>query len=66
MSRYQVVPFAISANFGCINLSAKVYAGEMAMFRLVFSAKDPVKSDKLALVEGKTLNLMLFILIFRW
>ena len=27
MSRYQVVPFAISANFGC-NLSAKVYAGE--------------------------------------
>ena len=27
MSRYQVVQFAISANFGC-NLSAKVYAGE--------------------------------------
>ena len=27
MARYQVVPFAISANFGC-NLSAKVYAGE--------------------------------------
>ena len=27
MSRYQVVPFAISANFGC-NLFAKVYAGE--------------------------------------
>ena len=27
MSRYQVAPFAISANFGC-NLSAKVYAGE--------------------------------------
>ena len=27
MSRYQVVPFAISANFRC-NLSAKVYAGE--------------------------------------
>ena len=27
MSRYQVVPFAISANVGC-NLSAKVYAGE--------------------------------------
>ena len=27
MSRYQVVPFAISANFGG-NLSAKVYAGE--------------------------------------
>ena len=27
MSRYQVAPFAISANFGC-NLSAKVYASE--------------------------------------
>ena len=27
MSRYRVVPFAISANFGC-NVSAKVYAGE--------------------------------------
>ena len=27
MSRYQVVPFAISENFGC-NISAKVYAGE--------------------------------------
>ena len=27
MSQYQVVPFEISANFGC-NLSAKVYAGE--------------------------------------
>ena len=27
MSRYQVVPFAISTNFGC-NRSAKVYAGE--------------------------------------
>ena len=27
MSRYQVVPFVISANFGC-NLSAKVYEGE--------------------------------------
>ena len=27
MSRYQVVPFAISGNFGC-NLFAKVYAGE--------------------------------------
>ena len=27
MSRYEVLPFVISANFGC-NLSAKVYAGE--------------------------------------
>ena len=61
MSRYQVVPFAISANFGC-NFSAKVYAGEntykMAIFWLFFSAKNPLKSDKLALIEGKILNLM--------
>ena len=28
----------------------------MANFCLVFSAKDPVKSDKLALIEGKILN----------
>ena len=30
----------------------------MAIFWLAFSAKKPVKSDKLALIEGKTLNLM--------
>ena len=30
----------------------------MAIFWLVFSAKNPVKSDKLALIEGKILNLM--------
>ena len=29
---------------------------KMASFCLVFSAKDPVKSDKLALIEGKILN----------
>ena len=61
MLRYQVVPFVISENFG-YNLSAKVYAGEnptkIAIFWLVFSAKNPVKSDKLALIEGKILNLM--------
>ena len=61
MSQYQVVPFTISANFGC-NLSAKVYAGENPYkngdFWLVFSAKNPVKSDKLELIEGKILNLM--------
>ena len=28
----------------------------MASFCLVFSAKNPVKSDKLALIEGKILN----------
>ena len=63
MSRYQVVPFAISANFGC-NLSTKVYASENpcknAIFWLVFSAKNLVKSDKLALIEGKILNLTFF------
>ena len=30
----------------------------MAIFWLVFSAKIPVKSGKLALIEGKILNLM--------
>ena len=37
---------------------------KMAIFWLVFSAKNPVKSDKLALIEGKILNLM-FLDIFR-
>ena len=32
---------------------------KMAIFWLVFSAKNPVKSDKQALIEGKILNLML-------
>ena len=31
---------------------------KMAIFWLVFSVKNPVKSDKLALIEGKVLNLM--------
>ena len=30
----------------------------MAIFWLVLSAKDPVKADKLALIEGEILNLM--------
>ena len=30
----------------------------MAIFWLVFSVKNPVKSDQLALIEGKVLNLM--------
>ena len=37
----------------------KIHA-KMAIFWLVFSAKNPVKSDKLALIEGKILNLMFF------
>ena len=31
---------------------------KMAIFWLVFSAKNPLKSDKLALIEGKILNLV--------
>ena len=31
---------------------------KMAIFWLFFSAKNPLKSDKLALIEGKILNLM--------
>ena len=58
MSRFQVVPFAISANFG-FNFSVKVYASENPYkngeFCLVFSEKNSVKSDKLALIEGKVL-----------
>ena len=38
---------------------AKIHA-KMAIFWLVFSAKNPEKSDKLALIEGKILNLMFF------
>ena len=30
----------------------------MAIFWLVFSVKNPVKSDKLVLIDGKVLNLM--------
>ena len=33
---------------------------KMAIFWLVFSAKNQVKSDKLALIEGRILNLMFF------
>ena len=62
MARFQVVPFAISANFG-FNLSVKIYARENpyknAEFLVCFQhKKKTVKSDKLALIEGKFLNLM--------
>ena len=36
---------------------------KMAIFWLFFSAKNPLKSDKLALIEGKILNLMFFDII---
>ena len=54
MARFQVVPFAISANFG-FNLSVKIYARENPYKN---AEKKTVKSDKLALIEGKFLNLM--------
>ena len=63
-----ILKAAISANFGC-NLSPNVYASslaqvkihaKMAIFQLVFSTKNPVKSDKLALIYGKILNLVFF------
>ena len=58
MSRFQMVPFAISANFG-FNFSVIVYAGENpyrnGQFLVGFY---PMKSDKLALIEDKILNLM--------
>ena len=62
LSPYQVVPFAIFTNIG-FNLSVKVCARENPYknceFWLIFSVKNPVKSDKLALIiEGKILNLM--------
>ena len=62
MSRFQVVSFAISSKFG-FSISAKVYAREntqMANFCLLFFflRENPMKSDKLALIEFKILNLM--------
>ena len=38
-------------------MQVKIHA-KMTIFWLAFSAKNPVKSDKLALIEGKILNLM--------
>ena len=56
-----MVLFAISAFLVAIfsrkSTQAKIHT-KMAIFWLVFSAKNPVKSDKLALIEGKILNLM--------
>ena len=64
MSRFQVVSFAISSKFG-FNISAKVYArenpytdGEFLFFLFFFLRENPMKSDKLALIEFKILNLM--------
>ena len=61
MARFHVVPFAISANFG-FNLSVKIYAPENpyknAKFLVGLQRKKTVKSDKLAIIKGKILNLM--------
>ena len=63
MSRYQVVWYCSRfLQTLVVIFPAKVYAGEnpckMAIFWLVFRAKNPVKSDKLALIEGEILNLI--------
>ena len=60
MSRFQVVPFAISLVliFPWKSTQVKIHS-KMASACLVFSAKNPVKSDKLALIEGKVLNEMI-------
>ena len=62
MSRYQVVYRSrflqtLVAIFRRKSTQVKIHT-KMAIFWLVFSAKNPVKSVKLALIEGKILNLM--------
>ena len=60
MSRFQEVPFAISLVliFPWKSTLVKIHL-KMASAWLVFSAKNPVKSDNLALIEGKVLNEMI-------
>ena len=60
MSRFQEVPFAISLVliFPWKSTQVKIHS-KLAIACLVFSAKNPVKSDKLALIEGKVLNEMI-------
>ena len=65
MSRYQVDWYCsrflqtLVVIFPRKSTQVKIHT-KMAIFWLVFSAKNPVKSDKLALIEGKILNLMFF------
>ena len=65
MSRYQVDWYCsrflqtLVVIFPRKSTQVKIHA-KMAIFWLVFSAKNPVKSDKLASIEGKILNLMFF------
>ena len=60
MSWFQVVPLAISLvlTFPGKSTQVKIHS-KMASACLVFSAKNPVKSDKPALIEGKVLNEMI-------
>ena len=68
MSQYQVVPWWYRARFLQTlvvifprkSTQVKIHT-KMAIFWLVFSAKNPVKSDKLALTDGKILNLVFFL-----
>ena len=65
MSRYQVDWYCsrflqtLVVIFQRKSTQVKIHA-KMAIFWLGFSVKNPVKSDKLALIEGKILNLMFF------
>ena len=65
MSRYQVDWYCsrflqtLVVIFPQESTQVKIHA-KMAIFWLGFSVKNPVKSDKLALIEGKILNLMFF------
>ena len=61
MSRYQVDWYCsrflqtLVVIFPRKSTQVKIHA-KMAIFWLVFSSKNPVKSDKLVLIEGKILN----------
>ena len=63
MSRYQVDWYCsrflqtLVVIFPRKSTQVKIHA-KMSIFWLVFSAKNTLKSDKLALIEGKILNLM--------
>ena len=65
MSRYQVDWYCswflqtLVVIFPRKSTQVKIHA-KIAIFWLGFSVKNPVKSDKLALIEGKILNLMFF------
>ena len=57
MSLYQVVPFrdTLVVDFPRKSTQVKIHP-KPGIFWLLFSAKNPVKSNKLALIEDKILN----------